>query len=60
MTPEIDVSGYDLTETLAKHRRRCGEAEIAEGMSELDALLLPVSLAVARLAARIQVAEAAP
>lgn len=59
MTTEIDVSGYDMAETLAKDRRRRSEAALSEGMAELDALLLPLTLAVARLSARMQTAEGA-
>lgn len=55
MISKIDVSGYDMAETLAKDRRRRREAEMSEGMDELDALLLPLALAVARLLARVQV-----
>ncbi|MCV0414937.1 MAG: hypothetical protein K5831_08635 [Brevundimonas sp.] len=58
MTTEIDVSGYDMAETLAKDRRRRSEAALSEGMTELDALLLPLTLAVARLSARMRMAEA--
>ena len=57
MIGEIDVSGHDMAETLAKDRRRRSEAELAAGMAELDALLLPLTLAVARLSARIQLTE---
>lgn len=59
MTTEIDVSGHDMAQTLAKDRRRRSEAELSEGMSELDTLLLPLALAVARLSARMQAAGAA-
>lgn len=59
MITEIDVSGYDMAETLAKERRRRSEVELCEGMAELDALLLPLSLAVARLSARTRMAEEA-
>lgn len=55
MIHPIDVSGYDMAETLAKDRRRRHEAELSDGMGEIDALLLPFTLAVARLAARAQV-----
>ena len=55
MISQIDVSGYDMSETLAKDRRRRGEAELSEGMGDLDALLLPLALAVARLSARVKV-----
>lgn len=59
MTTEIDVSGHDMVETLTKDRRRRSEAELGEGMAALDAMLLPLALALARLSARTQVAEAA-
>lgn len=55
MISQIDVSGYNMADTLAKDRRRRGEAELSEGMGDLDALLLPFALAVARLSARMQV-----
>lgn len=55
MISQIDVSGYDMSETLPKDRRRRGEAELSEGMGDLDALLLPLALAVARLSARVKV-----
>jgi hypothetical protein len=55
MISKIDVSGYDMAETLAKDRRRRQEAQMSEGMGELDALLLPLALTVARLSARVQV-----
>lgn len=58
MITETDVSGYDMAETLAKDRRRRSEAEVSKGMAELEALLLPLTLAVARLSARMQMAEA--
>ncbi|GGE38974.1 hypothetical protein GCM10011367_11750 [Marinicauda pacifica] len=57
MTTEIDVSGHDMAETLRKDRRRRHEAELSEGMSDLDAMLLPFTLAVARLSARVRPAE---
>lgn len=55
MISQIDVSGHDMVETLAKERRRRSEAELGERMGDLDALLLPLALAVARLTARMQV-----
>lgn len=57
MITDLDVSGYDMAETLAKDRRRRSEGEVSKGMAELDALLLPLTLAVARLSARMQTAE---
>lgn len=56
MISQIDVTGYDMAENLAKDRRRRSEAEQGEGMAEMYALLLPLVLAVARLSARMQVA----
>lgn len=53
--PQIDVSGYDLEETLAKERRRQAEALEADDMSELDQMLVPLAIAVARLTARMQI-----
>ncbi|KJV43339.1 hypothetical protein [Brevundimonas sp. KM4] len=59
MISKIDVSGHDMAETLAKDRRRRHEAQMSEGMGDLDALLLPFALAVARLSARVEVKGAA-
>ncbi|MNI70887.1 hypothetical protein D3C73_1267260 [compost metagenome] len=53
--PQIDVSSYDLEETLAKERRRQAEALEAHDMSDLDQLLVPLAIAVARLTARMQI-----
>lgn len=58
MTTEIDVSGYDMAETLQKDRRRRQEAALCDDMSDLDTLLLPLALAIARMSARAQIAEA--
>lgn len=58
MIQEIDVSSHNMAETMAKDRRRRSEAKLSEGMGELDAMLLPLAVAVARLSARIQVTEA--
>lgn len=55
--PQIDVSSYDLEETLAKERRRQAEALEADDMSELDQLLVPLAIAVARLTARMQIGQ---
>lgn len=55
MISQIDVSGHDMAETLAKDRRRRSEAKLSDCMGDLDALLLPLALAVARLSARMQV-----
>ncbi|MEQ8435404.1 MAG: hypothetical protein RIA71_14310 [Oceanicaulis sp.] len=57
MTTEIDVSGHDMAETLRKDRRRRDEAELSEGMGALDAALLPLSIAIARLSARVTTAQ---
>lgn len=57
MVGEIDVSGHDMAETLAKDRRRRSEAKLAAAMDEQDALLLPLALAVARLSARTRLTE---
>lgn len=54
MANEIDVSGYDMGATLVKDRRRRSEAELSQGMADLDALLLPLALALTRLSARMQ------
>lgn len=59
MKDEIDVSGHDLVETLAKERRRRAEAVQGHGLGELSGLLLPLSVALARLTARCDVREAA-
>jgi hypothetical protein len=56
---EIDVSGYDMAATMAKERRRQAEAAKGMGLGELDRLLLPLSLALARFTARCDVREAA-
>lgn len=58
MTTEIDVSGHDMAETLRKDRRRRDEAKLSEGMGALDAALLPLSIAIARLSARATTAQA--
>ncbi len=57
MISEIDVSGHDMAETLQKDRRRRAEAALVKGLGELDAMLLPFTLAVARLSARSQLRE---
>lgn len=59
MKDEIDVSGHDLAETLAKDRRRRAEAVQRSGLGELPSMLLPLSVAVARLTARSNMREAA-
>ena len=55
--PQIDVSDYDLEETLAKERRRQAEALEADDMSEVDQMLVPLAIAVARLTARMQIRQ---
>ena len=56
MTDEV---GGGLTALLAKDRRRRVEATQAEACGELAGLLLPLSLSLARLAARRAVLEGA-
>ena len=55
----IDLSGHDLTETLHRNRRREKELAQSQGLGELASLLLPLSVAIARLTARCDVAEMA-
>ena len=52
---KLDVSGYDLTETLQKARRAQREATQGAELGELQALLLPLAVAIARLSARLVV-----
>lgn len=59
MQEEIDVGGYDLAKTMAKERRRQAEAAQALGLNVIEAKLLPLSIALARLTARLDVEEAA-
>lgn len=59
MKDEIDVSGHDMVETLAKERRRRAEVAQVEGLGELAGMLLPLSVALARLAARCDMKDAA-
>lgn len=59
MKDEIDVSGHDMVETLAKERRRRAELAQTCGLSELAGMLLPLSVAVARLTARCNMRDAA-
>ena len=56
---EIDLSGHDLIETLERNRRREKELAQSQGLSALASLLLPLSVALARLTARCDVAEMA-
>jgi len=42
--PQIDVSSYDLRETLAKERRRQAEALEAHDINDLDPLLVPLAI----------------
>jgi len=51
----IDVTGYDFAETLDKDRRRRAEATQSQGLGELSGMLLPLSVALARLTARCDV-----
>lgn len=48
----IDVTGFDAGQTLAKEHRRQAEAALAVELDPVDALLLPLAMAVARLTAR--------
>lgn len=48
----IDVSGFDAHQTLTKERRRHTEAALSIELGPVDALLLPLALAIARLTAR--------
>lgn len=48
----IDVSGFDAGQTLTKERRRHAEAALSIELGPVDALLLPLALAIARLTAR--------
>lgn len=51
---QIDVSGYDLVETLAKERRRQIEAMKSQDLGELDQMLAPLAIAISRLTARME------
>jgi hypothetical protein len=53
MSSEIDVSSHDMSTTLQKDRRRRREGELSEGMDPVDAALLPLAIAIARLSARV-------
>lgn len=55
--PQIDVSSYDLNETLAKERRRQADALESDGLDELDQMLVPLAIAVARLTARMHIGQ---
>lgn len=55
--PQIDVSSYDLEETLMKERRRQADALEGDGLDELDQMLVPLAIAVARLTARMQLGQ---
>ena len=52
MTDDMDVSGCNLSETREKERRRRREAAASTKLDELQAMLLPLALALARLSAR--------
>ena len=56
MDEKIEVSGYDLAETMELNRRRRTEAEQGQGLAELPEALLPLAIALARLTARCEVA----
>jgi hypothetical protein len=56
---KIDLSGHDLTETLEKNRRRAKELVQSQDLGELASMLLPLSVALARLTARGDVTETA-
>lgn len=49
----LDTSGHDLTETMAKDRRRRVELAASQKLGDLDAMLLPLWMAVTRLTARL-------
>ncbi len=51
---QIDVSGYDLVETLAKERRRQIEEMKSQDLGELDQMLAPLAIAISRLTARME------
>lgn len=51
----IDVSSHDLERTVSKERRRQAEALKCDGLGELDHLLAPLAIAVARLTARVRI-----
>ena len=49
---DMDVSGFDLTFIKGKERRRRRELAASAEMDELQSMLLPLDLALARLSAR--------
>lgn len=55
----IDVSGFDAAHTLKNERRRQVEAALSAKLGPIDAMLLPLALALARLTARQQCGGAA-
>ena len=57
MDDQIDVSGYDLSETLGKERRRRRELSEGAEIGDLHAFMLPLALALARLSARVAFKE---
>lgn len=59
MKDEIEISGYDLTATMERNRQRRSEVSQSAGLGELSGMLLPLSVALARLTARCDVREAA-
>lgn len=52
MTDGMDVSGCDLGETREKERRRRRETAASAELDDLQSMLLPLALALARLSAR--------
>lgn len=58
MDNQIDVSGYDMRETLEKELRRQAELCQSKGLTRTEASLLPLSIALSRLSARMAHAEA--
>jgi len=51
---QIDVTSYDLEETLANERRRQIEARKSQDLVELDQMLAPLAIAISRLTARME------
>lgn len=51
---QIDVTGYDLEETLANERRRQIEARKSQDLGELDQMLAPLAIAISRLTAGME------
>lgn len=57
MAPELELSGHHMLTTLQRNRRQRQEAELSRSMDPLAASLMPLSIAIARLSARIYVAS---